>query len=50
MCWYMFQVLKLRIQSLEDFVTEVNLRLRETRVTSRQGWQTGLLFSCDKIL
>ena len=40
----------LRIPSLEDFVTEVDWRLRETRVTSRQGRQTALSFLCYKIL
>ena len=32
------------------FLCEVNWRLRETRVTSRQGRQTVLSFLCDKIL
>ena len=40
----------LLIRSLEDFVAEVNWKLRETRVTSRQGRQTTLSFLCDKIL
>ena len=39
-----------QIRPLEDFVAELNWRLWETRVTSRQGRQTALLFLCDKIL